>query len=100
MGISSASTEVAKSTANSIDRDNKSTSIDPSISEEKGEVIDVDTSEHANFLLSHEEQFPEDPDGELETQQFTFRAVLVGSILGGVIAASKYVSSQTLCHKN
>ncbi|TFK48797.1 OPT oligopeptide transporter [Heliocybe sulcata] len=35
-----------------------------------------------------EDPFPEDPNAEPELQQFTFRAVFVGSILGGVIAAS------------
>ncbi|EMC91390.1 hypothetical protein BAUCODRAFT_80544 [Baudoinia panamericana UAMH 10762] len=39
-------------------------------------------------MLSHEEQFPIDPDAEEELHQFTFRAVFVGCVLGGVIAAS------------
>lgn len=42
-----------------------------------------------NLELSHEEQFPEDPNAIPETQQFTLRAVITGSLLGGVIAASK-----------
>lgn len=87
LGISSTSQEVEQSTVDTIIEDTKPTSQDPSISEEKGEVL-IHSSEQDNLLLSHEEQFPEDLDGEIETQQFTVRAVLVGCILGGVIAAS------------
>lgn len=66
-------------------------SSDPSVLAEKGEANSTDTAEdEGTLLLSHEEQFPIDPDGEVEEQQFTFRAVIVGCILGGVIAASKY----------
>lgn len=45
-------------------------------------------------ILSHEEQFPLDPNAEEETQQLTFRAVFVGCVLGGIIAASKYIESR------
>ncbi|CZR58742.1 uncharacterized protein PAC_08634 [Phialocephala subalpina] len=86
IGISSASQEVEKSTVDIIKNDSKNTSNDPSIHKEKGEVA-VMTSDQDN-LLSHEEQFPEDLEGEVETQQFTVRAVLVGCLLGGVILAS------------
>lgn len=88
VGISSTSQEVEQSTFDAIIHDSKSTSQDPIDSFEKGEVL-VATSDQDNLLLSHEEQFPEDPDGEVEVQQFTVRAVLVGCLLGGVIAASK-----------
>jgi hypothetical protein len=89
IGISAVSQEVTESMIDSIKKDTKVSSNDASINEEKGDLIDVDEREHDNYMLSHEEQFPEDPNGEIETQQFTFRAVLVGCILGGVIAASK-----------
>jgi hypothetical protein len=89
LGIASASSEVEKSMIANISKDSKSTSSDPSIREEKGEAAVVDATEDDHLLLSHEEQFPEDPNGEVETQQFTVRAVLVGCVLGGVIAASK-----------
>jgi len=57
---------------------------------ERGEVIEVDESKDEDpLMLSSSDPFPEDPSAEVETQQFTVRAVLVGCILGGVIAASK-----------
>ena len=62
---------------------------------EKGEMIQVsdyqdpDENENENLILSHEEQFPLDPNAQEETAQFTVRAVFVGCCLGGVIAASK-----------
>jgi hypothetical protein len=62
-------------------------------SAEKGDVrvMDQDVSDGNDDLrmLSHEEQFPIDPDAPEERQQFTVRATLVGCMLGGVIAASK-----------
>lgn len=64
---------------------------DRSINVEKGEIIihnHEEDEEDTTYLLSHEDQFPIDPNEEPETQQFTIRAVLVGCILGGVIAAS------------
>ena len=95
VGISSASYEVTESTVQSIEKDNRSYSNELSSVEEKGEVTHVDNVEENAVLLSHEEQFPIDPDEEVETQQFTFRAILVGCILGGVIAASKFVVSRS-----
>lgn len=94
IGISAASAELEKSTIDGID--NLSSSKDPSIREENGEVIEVNSVDQHNVMLSHLEQFPEDPDGEIEEQQFTVRAVLVGCLLGGVIAASKYVPPSIL----
>ncbi|OQN99692.1 hypothetical protein B0A51_18823, partial [Rachicladosporium sp. CCFEE 5018] len=47
----------------------------------------VDSLDPYNHKLSHEFQFPEDPNAP-EEHQFTFRAVFVGCVLGGVIAAS------------
>ena len=93
VGISTASNEVTDSTVLSIEKDNSSYSNELSSVEEKGEATHVDNIEENAVLLSHEEQFPIDPDEEFETQQFTFRAVIVGCILGGVIAASKHVIS-------
>ena len=69
VGIASTSSEVQESTIRYIEK----------------------AGEAEHILLSHEEQFPEDPNADLETQQFTVRAVVVGCLLGGVIAASKYV---------
>jgi hypothetical protein len=93
IGISSISNNLAKSTIESIERDQKSSLEEPEISVEKGELLvtsnRLDTQEEIAHLLSNEDPFPEDADAEIEAQQFTFRAVLVGCILGGVIAASK-----------
>lgn len=94
IGISSGSEQVTNATICDIEKDSKSSSSnDPSLNIEKGEAINVknvEDVEEDHLLLSHEEQFPIDPNAEEETQQFTARAVLVGCILGGVIAASKY----------
>jgi hypothetical protein len=51
----------------------------------------IDHDQDNALVFSHEDPFPIDPNEELETQQFTVRAVLVGSCLGGVITASKSV---------
>lgn len=73
--------------------DNTRNSSDPVVVAEKGDIVDVtgqeDNDEYEPLILSHEEQFPIDPNAEPELQQFTFRAVFVGCCLGGVIAASK-----------
>lgn len=73
-----------------------SSSKDESVANEKGEVFDLtartassDDENETAVLLSHEHQFPIDPHAVEETHQFTFRAVLVGCILGAVISASK-----------
>lgn len=57
---------------------------------ENGELFTA-TVEEVDGLdaFSHEHPFPELPGTQLETQQFTIRAVLVGCMLGGVISASK-----------
>lgn len=96
MGIGSESYEVESSTVHEIEKDTlgrEASSSDPSVQAEKGDIIDVnedETDENENLNLSHEEQFPIDPNAEEETHQFTVRAVFVGCCLGGVIAASKY----------
>lgn len=59
---------------------------------EKGDISEFQVEEDVK-LLSHEDPFPEDPSAQLETRQFTFRAVFVGCLLGGVIAASKSVKA-------
>jgi len=69
-------------------------STDPSISAEKGEVYTITedaqrTNSEVPVILSHEVQFPIDPDAPEHEPQLTVRAILVGCILGGVIAASK-----------
>ena len=103
MAVSSGIDDVGEVTARNIEKDTTSgSSSDPSLNVEKGEKNYVQeqkelltatrttsNSEGEILLLPHTEQFPEDPDAEEETQQFTVRAVLVGCILGGVIAASK-----------
>jgi hypothetical protein len=38
--------------------------------------------------INTDDPFPESPDAPIEDQQLTVRAVLVGCILGGIIAAS------------
>lgn len=92
IGVCSTSSELTDATIHYIDKsDEMSASNDPTITAEKGELVQVEDVEQDTLLLSHEEQFPIDPNAEEETQQFTFRAVLVGCILGGVIAASKSV---------
>ncbi|OQO12825.1 hypothetical protein B0A48_02289 [Cryoendolithus antarcticus] len=67
-------------------------SIERTITSKEGDVLvattsRVDSLDPYNHKLSHEFQFPEDPDAP-EEHQFTFRAVFVGCMLGGVIAAS------------
>lgn len=89
-------------TVRSINKDDSkhSSSQDPMSNLEKGEASDTtegDVDELDSF--SHEHPFPELPNSEIETQQFTFRAVLVGCLLGGVISASKYeISSRPKKH--
>ena len=90
VGISSTSNDLTDSTIHCIENDNSSGSIDPGIHVEKGELVRVESVKEDVLLLSHEEQFPIDPNEQPETQ-FTIRAVIVGCLLGGVIAASKSV---------
>lgn len=73
-----------------------SSSRDESIAAEKGEFYSIrEEAQRTNsdgepiVKLSHEEQFPIDPDTPEHEPQLTVRAILVGCILGGVIAASK-----------
>ena len=95
-GAGTASHDLEVSTVKEIEKDSdlSRSASDPSIRAEKGEYVDIanrekDTEDEDEPFLSHEEQFPIDPNAEEELQQFTFRAVFVGCILGGVIAASK-----------
>lgn len=88
MGTGSVSTEIAKDTIKSLDADSPASSTD--IRMEKGDTFTVRERRGSTISITNDEPFPEDPDGEIETQQFTVRAVLVGCILGGLIAASKY----------
>ena len=69
LGIASSASEVDQSTIDEIYKDKKSISNDPSIEAEKGEVIETENDDSGHLLLSHDEQFPEDPNGEIETQQ-------------------------------
>jgi hypothetical protein len=39
-------------------------------------------------FINTDDPFPESPDSPIEDQQLTVRAVLVGCMLGGIIAAS------------
>ena len=101
MGIGSGSHELESLTVREIEKeDMKMSSSEPSSIAEKGEVVDIvqretNDSEEELDMLSHEEQFPIDPDAEEEVQQLTFRAVFVGCCLGGVIAASNvYLGSE------
>lgn len=89
--------KLATLTADNIihEKTDKYDSDDPSTSVENGDVYPLESDTDATGFLSHEQQFPEDPDAELETQQFTARAVIVGCVLGGVIAASKSVFLKT-----
>jgi hypothetical protein len=97
VGMASALDKLTDSTVQYIDNDNKSQSSDLATSLEKGVVVKTTSASVDNesgeitYLLSHEDPFPIDPDEELVTQQFTFRAVVVGCLLGGVIAASRFV---------
>ncbi|KAK3631958.1 hypothetical protein LTR56_012432 [Elasticomyces elasticus] len=94
MGIGSGSHELESLTVKEIEKDDhKDSSSEPSSIAEKGEVVDIvqretNDSDEDYEMLSHEEQFPIDPQAEEELQQLTFRAVFVGCCLGGVIAAS------------
>lgn len=58
---------------------------------EKGEVLPYKVTDNDGEydLLGTDDPFPEDPNADPNAPQFTIRAVLVGCILGGVIAASK-----------
>ncbi|KAI0474896.1 OPT superfamily oligopeptide transporter [Xylariaceae sp. FL0804] len=86
--------EIEKMTAEDIKHDHaRSASVEAGTPSEKGELFNVRRADSGDdddgiLMLSHEEPFPVDPDAPVEVQQFTVRAVLVGSILGGVIAAS------------
>lgn len=100
-GLTSESTAVQEMTVESIlkvEKDSGPSSQNNSISMEKGEIYSehetTDGDEDLNALtaFSHEYPFPINPDDPIETQQFTFRAVFVGCLLGAVISASKYVS--------
>ena len=95
VGISSTSNELTDSTIHCIEKDSSLGSDDPIIHIEKGELVRVESAKEDVLLLSHEEQFPVDPNEQPETQ-FTIRAVIVGCLLGGVIAASKSVTPNTL----
>lgn len=95
-GMGTASEEVQEFTIKELEKDafdDGRTPSDPSVRAEKGETINVtnreDDDEDDSLILTHEEQFPIDPNVEDEPQQFTVRAVFVGCCLGGVIAASK-----------
>ena len=97
LGIGTASDEVQISTIKELEKESHEhdrSSSDPSMRVEKGDMIDVSQRNKSldegdgNQFLSHEEQFPEDPDAP-EEQQLTFRAIFVGCCLGGIIAASK-----------
>lgn len=90
LGIGTASREVEGDTVHEIEKEERNpSSSDPSVVAEKGELIHVTSREDEEEpILSHEEQFPIDPNAEEETHQFTVRAVFVGCCLGGVIAAS------------
>ncbi|KAL9106236.1 MAG: hypothetical protein Q9227_008704 [Pyrenula ochraceoflavens] len=88
--------DVPNQTINSIEKDVKNDSEEQSLEADKGEIVDLSqrhNSVNSTLLLSHEEQFPIDEDGEIETQQFTFRAVFTGCVLGGIIAASNAVAA-------
>ena len=93
MGIGSESHVLESDTIKEIEKDAldlRLSSSEPSVRIEKGHDVEVkEHEEDENFEMSHEVQFPIDPDAEEETQQLTFRAVFVGCCLGGVIAASK-----------
>ena len=91
IGISSASSELMDATIQYINE--KLASNDTSTNVEKCEVTNFEYEEINTLLLSHEDPFPIGPNEEPETQQFTFRTVFIGCVLGGVIAASKSVVS-------
>jgi len=92
VGPTEGSQHVLDMTIKSIQKDDSNpTSREESISMEKGQVVNTRAEELDDDLdaFSHEHPFPQLPDAEPETQQFTFRAVFVGCILGAVISASK-----------
>lgn len=99
IGTGTATQEVEDFTVHEIEKDaiddRKGSSSDPSVIAEKGQMINVNpletttTNASEQEFLSHEFQFPIDPNAEEEKYQFTLRAVFVGCCLGGVIAASK-----------
>ena len=92
-GVHNTSTELADaSTLRSLKKGSfieKEAEARPSDSTSNIEKGSLRTGSEQIEFLAHGEPFPEDEAAEKETQQFTFRAVLVGCILGGVIAASK-----------
>ncbi|KKY18358.1 putative oligopeptide transporter [Phaeomoniella chlamydospora] len=88
LGTGSYDEGVAKATVASMNDTSPISSSDPNIAEEKGEVVSVRRMSVATSEYSTGDPFPEDPDSQEEAQQFTVRAVLVGCILGGVIAAA------------
>lgn len=78
-GIAKETVASSSKTSDSIEKgDDLGYDIQPVQSIDQGEVL----------MMSSDDPFPQDPNAE-EEQQFTVRAVLVGCILGGVIAASK-----------
>jgi hypothetical protein len=94
-GMGSESYQIEESTIKEIEKDasGSRSASDPSIRVEKGQAIHVSNHEEdddeSHLMLSHEFQFPIDPNAPVETHQFTIRATFVGCCLGGVIAASK-----------
>jgi hypothetical protein len=48
--------------------------------------------------INTDDPFPESPDAPVEDQQLTVRAVLVGCILGGIIAASNIYLGLKVSH--
>lgn len=95
VGIGSEGDVVAEMTIKGIEKDDSGPSTpDPGVNVEKGEMRETEAEEEEEEYdqLSHEYPFPVVPGEELETQQFTFRAVFVGCLLGAVISASKYVA--------
>ena len=60
---------------------------DTTVNIEKGPQVQQQEDE----LPTKDEPFPQDEASEIESQQFTVRAVFVGCVLGGLISASKCV---------
>jgi len=52
------------------------------------DIISYDSEEPQAQFINTDDPFPESPDAPIEEQQLTVRAVLVGCMLGGIIAAS------------
>lgn len=89
LGILSESETVQELTVDGIAKDDsKETSHQTSLNYEKGEVVELVAGQESYNELSHEFPFPVDADELEEPQQFTFRAVFVGCVLGAVISAS------------